>query len=98
MRASLELALQQITFFCLQTLMKLTCAFRIYLSYSPIAKKTRVLLAFAHTYVLLSPDFDDIDNTPRADFTKGLKPRFRLKFETLVLNFVNRMLSLWSYT
>ena len=31
-----------------------------------------------------------------ADFTKGLKFRFRLKFETLVLNFVNRMLSLWS--
>ena len=24
---------------------------------------THVLLAFSHTYVLLSPDFDDIDNT-----------------------------------
>ena len=33
---------------------------------------------------------------PGADFTKGLKSRFRLKFKTLVLNFVNRMLSLWS--
>ena len=28
---------------------------------------------------------------PGADFTKGLKPRFRLKLKTLVLNFVNRM-------
>ena len=26
-----------------------------------------------------------------ADFTKGLKPRFRLKFKILVLHFVNRM-------
>ena len=34
--------------------------------------------------------------TPAADFTKGLKPRFGLKFKTLVLNVVNRMLSLWS--
>ena len=33
-----------------------------------------------------------------ADFTKGLKPRFTLKFKTLVLNFVNRMSSLWSLT
>ena len=33
---------------------------------------------------------------PGADFTKGLKSRFTLKFKTLVLNFVNRMLSLWS--
>ena len=33
---------------------------------------------------------------PGADFTKGLKSRFRLKFKTLVLNFVKRMLSLWS--
>ena len=31
-----------------------------------------------------------------ADFTKELKPRLRLKYKTLVLNFVNRMLSLWS--
>ena len=31
-----------------------------------------------------------------ADFTKALESRFRLKFKTLVLNFVNRMLSLWS--
>ena len=31
-----------------------------------------------------------------ADFTKGLKSRFRLKLKTLVLNFVKRMLSLWS--
>ena len=30
------------------------------------------------------------------DFTNGLKPRLRLKFKTLGLNFVNRMLSLWS--
>ena len=29
------------------------------------------------------------------DFTKGLKSRFRLKFKTLVLNIVKRMLSLW---
>ena len=28
--------------------------------------------------------------TPGADFTKGLKSRFRLKFKTLVLNFVKR--------
>ena len=35
---------------------------------------------------------------PGADFTKGLKSRFRLKFKTLGLNFVKRMLSLWSYT
>ena len=34
--------------------------------------------------------------SPGADFTKGLKSRFRLKFKSLVLNFVNRMLSLWS--
>ena len=34
--------------------------------------------------------------TRGADFTKGLKSRFRLKFKTLVLNFVNRMLSPWS--
>ena len=33
---------------------------------------------------------------PGADFTKGLKSSFRLKFKTLVLNFINRMLSLWS--
>ena len=26
-----------------------------------------------------------------ADFTKGLKPRFTLKFKILVLHFVNRM-------
>ena len=31
-----------------------------------------------------------------ADFTKGLKSRLRLKSKTLVLNFVKRMLSLWS--
>ena len=31
-----------------------------------------------------------------ADFTKGLKSRFRLKSKTLVLNFVKTMLSLWS--
>ena len=30
---------------------------------------------------------------PGADFTKGLKPRRRLIFKTLGLNFVNRMLS-----
>ena len=29
----------------------------------PIAKRTHVLLAFPHTYVLLSPDFADNDNT-----------------------------------
>ena len=28
-----------------------------------------------------------------ADFTKGIKPRVRVKFKTLVLNFVNRMVS-----
>ena len=32
------------------------------------------------------------------DFTKGLKSRFSLKFKNLVLNFVNRMLSLWFKT
>ena len=31
-----------------------------------------------------------------ADFTKELKSRFRLKSKTLVLDFVKRMLSLWS--
>ena len=31
-----------------------------------------------------------------ANFTKGLKPRLSLKLKTLVLNFVNRMISLWS--
>ena len=31
-----------------------------------------------------------------AGFTKGLTTRFRLKFKSSVLNFVNRMLSLWS--
>ena len=31
-----------------------------------------------------------------ADFIKGVKPRLRLKFKTLVLHFVNRMVSLWS--
>ena len=31
-----------------------------------------------------------------ADFTKGLKSRFRLKSKTLVLNFVKKLLSLWS--
>ena len=30
---------------------------------TPIAKRTRVLSAFEHTFVLLSPNFDDIDNT-----------------------------------
>ena len=35
-------------------------------------------------------------DTAGADFTKGLKSRFRLKFKTLVLNFVKTMLSLWS--
>ena len=32
---------------------------------------------------------------PGVDLTKGLKPRLRLKFKTLVLNFVNRMGSLY---
>ena len=39
------------------------CAFWISLSCSPIAKTTHVFLAFAHTCVLLSLYFDDIDNT-----------------------------------
>ena len=37
-----------------------------------------------------------VDRVTGADFTKGLKSRFRLKSKTLVLNFVKRMLSLWS--
>ena len=41
-------------------------------------------------------DFVRLD--PGADFTKGLNSRFGLKFKTWVLNFVNRILSLWSYT
>ena len=35
-------------------------------------------------------------HAPGADFTKGLKSRFRLKSKTLVLNFVKKLLSLWS--
>ena len=34
--------------------------------------------------------------TSGANFTKGLKSRFRLKSKTLVLNFVQKLLSLWS--
>ena len=37
-----------------------------------------------------------MEETTGADFTKGLKSRFRLKFKTLVLNFVKTLLSLWS--
>ena len=33
--------------------------------------------------------------TSGGDFTNGFMSRFRLKFKTLVLNFVKRMLSLW---
>ena len=33
---------------------------------------------------------------PGADFTKGLKPGFRLKFKTLVLNSVKNGLSQWA--
>ena len=50
-------------FFCLRTLREVTCAFWISHSCSPIAKRTHVCSAFPHTYVLLSLDFDDIDNT-----------------------------------
>ena len=52
--------------------MKFTCAFLIFLSYSPIAKRTHIRLAFAHTYVLFSPEFDDIDNSPIAKRTHFL--------------------------
>ena len=37
-----------------------------------------------------------LDKNSGADFTKGLKSRFRLKSNTLVLNFVKKLLSLWS--
>ena len=33
---------------------------------------------------------------PGADFTKGLKPGFGLKFKTLVLNSVKNVLSQWA--
>ena len=38
----------------------------------------------------------EMAQTSGADFTKGLKSRFRLKSKTLVLNFVKKLLSLWS--
>ena len=34
---------------------------------------------------------DQKKNSPGADFTKELKSRFRLKFKTLALNFVNSL-------
>ena len=40
----------------------------------------------------LPPTSEVGSSNPGANFTKGLKSRFRLKFKTLVLNFVNRML------
>ena len=48
--------------------MKFTCAF----SCSPIPKTTYFLLVFAYTYVLLSLDFDGIDNTAIAKRTHVL--------------------------
>ena len=55
-------------------------------------------LTFMQIFIILSNGsvLNEKSHVSGADFTKGLKPRFRLKFETLVLNFVNRMLSLWS--
>ena len=44
----------------------------------------------------LSGDVAVEQGIPGADFTKGLKSRFRLKSKTLVLNFVKKLLSLWS--
>ena len=54
--------------------MKFTCVVWISLSCPPIHKRTCVLLPFPHTYVLLSQDFDDIDNTPIAKRTHVILP------------------------
>ena len=40
--------------------MQITCAFLIFLSCSPIAKWTHVLLPFYHTYVLLALEFQKL--------------------------------------
>ena len=59
---------------------------------------TRVwLTGYIYCIKVYSPwKYLDPWNLPGADFTKGLKSRFRLKSKTLVLNFVKKLLSLWS--
>ena len=37
-----------------------TCGFSVCLSCSPIGKRTHVLLAFSHTYILLASDFHEL--------------------------------------
>ena len=61
------------------------------LNYTSV-NKVRVYLKL----MLMITGIFSIQSSPGADFKKGLKSRFRFKLKTLVLNFVKRILSLWS--
>ena len=59
--------------------------------------------SFYHIYFIFSAIIGEYDVLPPylfcrpgADFTKGLKPDFGLKFKTLVLNSGKKVLSQWA--